>query len=66
MGLPLCGVVGILVVQDSTRRIVLYVSDIRMIIHKYEKSMAQMVCSNEILTKGGIIIVVASDAAFIL
>jgi hypothetical protein len=66
MGLPLCGVVGILVVRDSARRIVLYVPDIRMIIDKYEKSMARMVCSNEILTKGGIIIVVASDAAFIL
>jgi hypothetical protein len=37
MGLPLCGVVGILVVRDSARRIVLYVPDIRMIIDKYEK-----------------------------
>jgi hypothetical protein len=66
MGLPLCGVSGDFGCARAREEDSAYVPDVRTIIDKYENSMAQMVRNNESLTKGGIIIVVASDTAFIL
>jgi hypothetical protein len=66
MGHPLCGVSGDFGCARQREEDSAYVPDVRTIIDKYENSMAQMVRNNESLTKGGIIIVVASDTAFIL